>query len=70
MVVRSGGHQALDELRRVIGVLRDELALAETLRRRRPLAAAAGIADLPAHAGIGEVARGVRTPVECSGARP
>jgi signal transduction histidine kinase len=59
-VVRSGVHQALDELREVIGVLRDD-SLPDLTAGRSPLP---GIADLPEL--IGE-SRAAGTPVEVSG---
>ncbi len=60
-VVRSGVHQALDELRQVIGVLRDD-SLPDLAAASRPLP---GIADLPAL--IGE-SRAAGTRVETAGA--
>jgi signal transduction histidine kinase len=59
-VVRSGVHQALDELREVIGVLRDD-SLPDLTAGRSPLP---GTADLPEL--IGE-SRAAGTPVEVSG---
>jgi len=59
-VVRSGVHQALDELREVIGVLRDD-SLPDLTAGRSPLP---GLADLPEL--IGE-SRAAGTPVEVSG---
>jgi signal transduction histidine kinase len=60
-VVRSGVHQALDELREVIGVLRDD-SLPDLAAGRSPLP---GIADLPEL--IAE-SRAAGTPVETGGA--
>ena len=57
-VVRAGVHQALDELREVIGVLRDDSAA--TVARPQP-----GLADLEA---LVEETRGAGTEVEPGGA--
>ncbi|HEY7276837.1 MAG TPA: histidine kinase [Trebonia sp.] len=60
-VVRSGVHQALDELREVIGVLRDD-SLPDLAAGRSPLPS---IADLPE---LIEESRAAGTPVETGGA--
>lgn len=59
-VVRSGVHQALDELREVIGVLRDD-SLPDLAAGRSPLP---GIADLPE---LIEESRAAGTPVQTGG---
>ena len=60
-VVRSGVHQALGELRDVIGVLRDDSGLSDLAAGRSPLP---GIADLP---GLIEESRAAGTAVSVSG---
>jgi signal transduction histidine kinase len=60
-VVRSGVHQALDELREVIGVLRDD-SLPDLAAGRSPLPGIAGLPEL-----IGE-SRAAGTRVETAGA--
>jgi signal transduction histidine kinase len=60
-VVRSGVHQALDELREVIGVLRDD-SLPDLAAGRSPLPS---LADLPE---LIEESRAAGTPVETGGA--
>ncbi len=60
-VIRSGVHQSLDELREVIGVLRDE-SLPDLAAGRIPLP---GLADLPT---LIEESRAAGTPVSAGGA--
>jgi signal transduction histidine kinase len=60
-VVRSGVHEALGELREVIGVLRDDSSLSDLTAGRSPLP---GIADLPE---LVEESRAAGTAVAVSG---